>query len=145
MAFNFAKFGEFGAKTATAATSAKVDPKTSFIAACNQNITALLDGEEPSKGAWYKIAADGSVKIILKTGIRVLPVEKDSNQIVVSDTAAAVKYLQAVSHAAKEGELDAYFNRAAELTKLANANKKPSAPKKKVLTDAEIAQRLASK
>lgn len=143
MAFDFAKFGSFGAKPKST-TSVKVDPKASFVAACNQNIVALLDNAEPSKGDWFKVDADGSVVVVLKTGIRVLPVEDDSNYMVVPNKSAAVAYLQGVAKAAKDGDLDKYFARAAELTALANANKKPSTPKKKTLSEAEVAARIAA-
>jgi hypothetical protein len=143
MDFDFAKFGTFGAKT-TSTVSAKVNPKTSFVSAVNQQIVALLDNAEATKGDWFKVAADGSVKIILKSGIRVLPMVDDSNQMVTPDKENAVKYLQAVAKAAETGEFDKYFARAAELSKLALTNKTPAKAAKKVLSAADIEQRLAA-
>ena len=139
----FAEFGTFSEKTA-ATTSVKVNPLESFVAAANQQIVALFDKTPPDRSHWFKVGADGTVTVILRTGIRVLPLKNDSNQMVAKDRDHAVKYLQKVIHMAQEGKLNEAFARAAELTKLATAGKKPAKKAAPILSDAEIAQRIAA-
>jgi hypothetical protein len=127
--FDFSEFGVFTEKRK--APSAKVDPVESFVESCKENIAAIKASETPTKKHWFTVDEKGAYTVVLKAGIRTLPLVGDSNQIVIPNSRKTIAFLNHVIGLAEEGKFADAFARAVVLTKESSAKARAKKEAKK--------------